>query len=143
MNTLKKRQTFTAEDKQKILDEFVTSPLSLRMFAVHKGIGESTLQRWLRKKSSAFSLNNAGASTPHKKPQLVAQNTTDSPPVFVELTQPFYSQFPTKPIQEHDQKTPLNSQSVGCLICVPNGITIKLESLVIDQLALVVKGLLP
>lgn len=144
MNTLKKRKHHTDEERQKILDEFSNSGLSMQKFITLKGIGESTIMRWRRKaKISAQKIpQSVDASAPNKKPQLAAQ-ITNSSPLFVELTQPSHSQFSEKAIQEHDKKTRLNGQPVGCTICVPNGITIKLESLVIDQLALVVKGLLP
>ena len=128
MNTTKKRNTFTAEYKQKLLDDYTKSQLNVRNFIALKGVGESTFTRWLRE-SKAIARHNI-----NNLPE-----TSNSSSLFFELTP---STEHTPYTNDFTQKSLLTNNQVNCIISMPNGITIKVDALVVDQLAHVIKGLL-
>jgi len=131
MQTQKKRQTFTNEDKQKLLDDYTRSPLSVQKFATLSGVGVSTFERWQRESSVDANCN------PTNWP--ATSNTNN---LLVELTAPIESKLHTGFANDFAQK-PLPTNPISCTIAVPRGVTITIEAIKADQLAQVIKGLLP
>ncbi len=132
MNPPRRRKVLTTQEKQKLLDNFTISPLSSQKFATQNGIGHSTLMRWRRESSVDANCN------PTNRP-----STPDTENLFFELTAPLEYKLHTDIAHDFAQKSSPTKTCVNCVIAIPNGITITVESIKTDQLAQIVQGLLP
>ena len=142
MNIQRKHLTF--QEKLTLINDYKKSPLSAEKFAIQNGVGHSTFMRWRRELISAV----VSAKTSANRPA-----TSDTDNLFLELTQPIEHPPTDGPIANtflNESKAndfSQNSRSIGNLISfvitTPNGITIKVDALAVNQLASVVNGLLP
>lgn len=143
MQPQKKRQTFTKKDKQTLLDDYAKSQLSVQKFAAMSGVGVSTFDRWRREASVDSNGNPTNFPlTPDDPDNLFFELTApiEHPPIEPQIAN-------TDPSESKTNDFAQNFNAIGhpitCVIAIPNGITITVEAIQADQLALIMHGLLP
>ena len=142
MQPQKKRQTFTKKDKQTLLDDYAKSQLSLQKFAAMSGVGVSTFERWRREASVDTNDNTTNCPLTSDDPDNLFFELTapiEPPPVESQSNNTDPSESKTNDFAQH-----LNTigHPITCVIAIPNGITITVEAIQADQLALIMRGLL-
>jgi hypothetical protein len=136
--------SFTSEEKQEFIEDYLKSPLGLKEYTAEYGIGLSTLTKWGH--CLGISLNKK-----RKVPENLISKQETAPfleqesPLFVDLSQSFQGKdlsFNRKENKKGEEKSGLKASFLSLVLSVPGGITITLDRLAEDQAARFIKGLL-
>ena len=129
----KKYKQFTPLDKQKLMEEYLISSLSMKEYTNLKGIGLSTFTRWGRQSSFSLSKKN--------KRQLMTKSEAhpikkDMP--FINLT-PYFQSETTIPKDPNLDKL---ESPLSLSVLMPNGLMVKVDKILEDQAVRLIKGLI-